>query len=99
MQNQSNKLFLFFSILTGWGKHSKVAGASTLRRAVEALLSRIGAPFQPERFNIGRFVSPGPVLSAWLLGPSTAYSLLLADERTALPNPSHLIPRLHALQL
>ncbi|XP_078168693.1 s uncoupled 1 [Carex rostrata] len=89
----------FLSILTGWGKHSKVAGASTLRRAVEALLSRIGAPFQPERFNIGRFVSPGPVLSAWLLGPSTAYSLLLADERATLPNPSHLIPRLHALQL
>ncbi|KAJ1696002.1 hypothetical protein LUZ63_012700 [Rhynchospora breviuscula] len=90
---------VFLSILTGWGKHSKVAGASTLRRAVEALLGRIGAPFRPERFNIGRFVSPGPALSAWLLGPRTAYSLLLADERAALSSPSHLIPRLNALQL
>uniref|UniRef100_M8CP85 Smr domain-containing protein n=1 Tax=Aegilops tauschii TaxID=37682 RepID=M8CP85_AEGTA len=43
----------FVSILTGWGKHSKIAGASTLRHVIEALLNSIGAPFQVERFNIG----------------------------------------------
>ncbi|RXH68395.1 hypothetical protein DVH24_030728 [Malus domestica] len=33
------------SILTGWGKHSKVVADSTLRRAIEALLTSTGAPF------------------------------------------------------
>ncbi|CAN6343324.1 unnamed protein product [Urochloa humidicola] len=47
----------FLSILTGWGKHSKVAGSSTLRHVIEALLLSIGAPFQIERFNIGSLLA------------------------------------------
>ncbi|KAK7859463.1 pentatricopeptide repeat-containing protein [Quercus suber] len=37
-------LLLSASILTGWGKHSKVVGDGTLRRAIEALLTGMGAP-------------------------------------------------------
>ncbi|KAL6622423.1 hypothetical protein ACP70R_032302 [Stipagrostis hirtigluma subsp. patula] len=89
----------FLSILTGWGKHSKIAGASTLRRVIEALLLSIGAPFQVERFNIGRFVSPSAVVAAWLRESGTINILLLHDDRVHLANPSNLVPRLQALQL
>uniref|UniRef100_J3NE62 Smr domain-containing protein n=2 Tax=Oryza brachyantha TaxID=4533 RepID=J3NE62_ORYBR len=93
----------FLSILTGWGKHSRIAGASTLRRVIEALLNSIGAPFQVERFNIGRFVSPSAVVAAWLRESGTVNILLLHDERVqqqaASPSPNHLVPRLQALQL
>ncbi|XP_072975284.1 uncharacterized protein [Typha angustifolia] len=90
----------FVSILTGWGKHSKVAGASTLRRVIEALLNSIGAPFQLERFNIGRFVSPGAMVAAWLKKSGTINILLLHDERVMQPSSSlELLPRLQALQL
>ncbi|GJN34786.1 hypothetical protein PR202_gb23482 [Eleusine coracana subsp. coracana] len=56
----------FLSILTGWGKHSKIAGSSTLRRVIEALLLSIGAPFQVERALTLEDLSH-PVLW-WLLG-------------------------------
>ncbi|EEE53432.1 hypothetical protein OsJ_36514 [Oryza sativa Japonica Group] len=89
----------FLSILTGWGKHSRIAGASTLRRVIEALLNSIGAPFQVERFNIGRFVSPSAVVAAWLRESGTFNILLLHDERVQQAAPSNLVPRLQALQL
>nr|CAB3466172.1 unnamed protein product [Digitaria exilis] len=89
----------FLSILTGWGKHSKIAGSSTLRRVIEALLLSIGAPFQVERFNIGRFVSPSAVVAAWLRESGTINILLLRNERVQHANPSNLVPRLQALQL
>ncbi|XP_052139033.1 pentatricopeptide repeat-containing protein GUN1, chloroplastic [Oryza glaberrima] len=89
----------FLSILTGWGKHSRIAGASTLRRVIEALLNSIGAPFQVERFNIGRFVSPSAVVAAWLRESGTVNILLLHDERVQQAAPSNLVPRLQALQL
>ena len=87
------------SILTGWGKHSKIAGSSTLRRVIEALLLSIGAPFQVERFNIGRFVSPSAVVAAWLRESGTINILLLRNERVQHANLSNLVPRLQALQL
>ncbi|KAJ0980586.1 hypothetical protein J5N97_008841 [Dioscorea zingiberensis] len=93
------KLPEFVSILTGWGKHSKVAGSSTLRRVIEALLNTIGAPFQLERFNMGRFVSPGAVVSAWLMESGTINILLLHDKRSQQAIPVNLLPRLHSLQL
>lgn len=89
----------FLSILTGWGKHSKIAGSSTLRRVIEALLLSIGAPFQAERFNVGRFVSPSALVSAWLRESGTINILLLRNERAQHANTSNLVPRLQALQL
>jgi hypothetical protein len=82
-----------YSILTGWGKHSKIAGSSTLRCVIEVLPVSIGAQFQVERFNIGRFVSPSAVVAAWL-----RVNILLQDERVQGANPSNLVPRLQALQ-
>ncbi|KAF9593489.1 hypothetical protein IFM89_023601 [Coptis chinensis] len=70
------------SILTGWGKHSKVAGDGTLRRVVQALLIRIGAPFHVAKSNIGRFISTGSVVAAWLRESGTLKVLILHDDRT-----------------
>ncbi|XP_065636754.1 pentatricopeptide repeat-containing protein GUN1, chloroplastic [Quercus suber] len=42
---EGRELPKLLSILTGWGKHSKVVGDGTLRRAIEALLTGMGAPF------------------------------------------------------
>ncbi|XP_027350588.1 pentatricopeptide repeat-containing protein At2g31400, chloroplastic isoform X2 [Abrus precatorius] len=68
------------SILTGWGKHSKVVGDGSLRKAVEALLNGMGAPFRIAECNLGRFISQGPVVAAWLRQPSTSYALDLHDH-------------------
>lgn len=70
-----------YSILTGWGKHSKVVGAAPLKRAIEALLKSIGAPFEVEKCNIGRFTSRGSVVAAWLRESGTLEVLVLRDER------------------
>ncbi|RWW49824.1 hypothetical protein BHE74_00043967 [Ensete ventricosum] len=94
-----SKLLVCRSILTGWGKHSKVAGASTLRRVIEVLLNSMGAPFHLEKFNVGRFVSAGATVAAWLRESSTVNILLLQDKRLQSANPLNLIPRLQALQL
>eukprot|EP00252_Welwitschia_mirabilis_P010918 TRINITY_DN2458_c0_g1_i1.p1 TRINITY_DN2458_c0_g1~~TRINITY_DN2458_c0_g1_i1.p1 ORF type:complete len:853 (+),score=132.61 TRINITY_DN2458_c0_g1_i1:553-3111(+) len=77
---EGRELPRLLSILTGWGKHSKVAGDSTLRRCIETLLSRIGAPFHLARFNEGRFTSTGPVVAAWLRESGTLELLILHDE-------------------
>ncbi|CAA3020789.1 pentatricopeptide repeat-containing At2g31400, chloroplastic, partial [Olea europaea subsp. europaea] len=47
------------SILTGWGKHNKVVGDGALKRAIEAQLTSIDAPFQIAKCNIGRFNQQG----------------------------------------
>ena len=73
---------LLCSVLTGWGKHSKVIGDSTLRRAIESLLINMGAPFEVAKCNIGRFTSPGPVVTAWLKESGTLEVLVLRDDRT-----------------
>ncbi|KAJ6334371.1 hypothetical protein OIU78_011294 [Salix suchowensis] len=69
------------SILTGWGKHSKVVGDSTLRRAIEALLTGMGAPFRLAKCNLGRFISTGSVVAAWLRESGTLKVLVLHDDR------------------
>ncbi|KAG9157189.1 hypothetical protein Leryth_004873 [Lithospermum erythrorhizon] len=69
------------SILTGWGKHSKVVGDGILKRAVEALLISIGSPFRLAKSNIGRFTSPGAAVTAWLRESGTLKVLSLQDER------------------
>ncbi|KAM0960799.1 hypothetical protein EV2_026505 [Malus domestica] len=70
------------SILTGWGKHSKVVADSTLRRAIEALLTGIGAPFHVAKCNLGRFISTSSVAAAWLKESGTLEVLVLHDDRT-----------------
>lgn len=87
------------SILTGWGKHSKVAGDGALRRAIEALLTRIGAPFDLARFNIGRFVSSGPAVAAWLREPGTLNVLILHDDRANSDSGFHAAPGLNVVPL
>lgn len=67
--------------MTGWGKHSKVVGDGALKRAVEALLTSIGAPFHIAKCNIGRFISTGSVVTAWLRESGTLKVLVLQDDR------------------
>lgn len=71
-----------YSILTGWGKHSKVVGDGALRRAIEALLTGMGAPFRVAKCNLGRFISTGAVAAAWLRESGTLKVLVLHDDRT-----------------
>ncbi|MQL78539.1 hypothetical protein Taro_010972 [Colocasia esculenta] len=87
------------SILTGWGKHSKVAGASTVRRAVGLLLASIGSPFHAERFNMGRFVSQGAKVSAWLRESGTLDMLTLRDGRCQPGSAYGLLYDLQAMTL
>ncbi|KAE8703574.1 Cyclophilin-like peptidyl-prolyl cis-trans isomerase family protein isoform 1 [Hibiscus syriacus] len=68
--------------LQGWGKHSKVVGDGALKRAVDALLAGKGAPFQLAKCNLGRFISTGPVVAAWLRESGTLKLLVLHDDRT-----------------
>ncbi|XP_068663583.1 pentatricopeptide repeat-containing protein GUN1, chloroplastic-like [Aristolochia californica] len=86
----------YLSILTGWGKHSKVTGDGTLRRAVEALLAGIGAPFHLEKFNVGRFRSEGAVVAAWLKESGTLKVLILHDDTT---HPESAFNPFHDLQI
>ncbi|GKU87042.1 hypothetical protein SLEP1_g1497 [Rubroshorea leprosula] len=79
---QGYQLPQLLSILTGWGKHSKVVGAGTLRRVIEALLRAIGAPFHLCKRNLGRFISQGPMVAAWLRESGTYDVLVLRDART-----------------
>lgn len=74
-------MFVSDSILTGWGKHSKVVGDGTLRRAIEALLTGMGAPFRVANSNIGRFISTGSVVAAWLKESGTLKVLVLQDDK------------------
>ncbi|KAM7277035.1 hypothetical protein ACFE04_018901 [Oxalis oulophora] len=70
------------SILTGWGKHSKVVGDSALRKSVGALLTGMGAPFRIAKCNLGRFISTGSVVDAWLRESGTLELLVLHDDRS-----------------
>lgn len=78
---EGRQLPRLLSILTGWGKHSKIAGNSTLKRVVEVLLVGIGAPFQVAKHNEGRFTSTGTLVGAWLRELGTLKLLALHDER------------------
>ncbi|KAI3760015.1 hypothetical protein L1987_50403 [Smallanthus sonchifolius] len=79
------------SILTGWGKHSKVVGDCALKRAIEALLGSMGSPFRVATSNIGRFISPGHMVAAWMRDSNTPKLLVLEDDR-AYPQTPNLQP-------
>lgn len=93
------RIYFLYSILTGWGKHSKVLGDGTLRRAIEALLAGMGAPFHVAKFNIGRFVSSGSVVAAWLRESGTLNVLVLHDDRENSDWGVRKLPKLEALPL
>lgn len=42
----------------------------------------MGAPFQVAKCNLGRFISTGPVVAAWLKESGTLKVLVLHDDRT-----------------
>ncbi|KAK3034628.1 hypothetical protein RJ639_033583 [Escallonia herrerae] len=97
---EGHELPKLLSILTGWGKHSKVVGDGALKRAIEALLITIGSPFRISKCNIGRFTSTGSVVAAWLRESGTLKVLVLQDDRTQTESPrfDH-IPKLQPLLL
>ncbi|MBA0863068.1 hypothetical protein Goshw_016323 [Gossypium schwendimanii] len=97
---EGHELPKLLSILTGWGKHSKVVGDGALKRAVEALLTGMGAPFQLAKCNLGRFISNGQVVAAWLRESGTLKLLVLHDDRTHLENTRFQeIPNLQTIPL
>ncbi|XP_010533956.1 PREDICTED: pentatricopeptide repeat-containing protein At2g31400, chloroplastic-like [Tarenaya hassleriana] len=79
---EGHELPKLLSILTGWGKHSKVVGDGTLKRTVEGLLNGMGAPFHVAKCNVGRFISSGSVVAGWLRETGTLKVLVLEDDRT-----------------
>lgn len=85
------------SILTGWGKHSKVVGDGTLKRVIEKLLGGLRAPFRLAERNIGKFESTGTLVASWLRKPGTLNVLILRDDRTH-PQTARL-PQLHTIPL
>ncbi|XP_057474827.1 LOW QUALITY PROTEIN: pentatricopeptide repeat-containing protein At1g18900-like [Actinidia eriantha] len=54
-------------IVTGWGRRSRVTGASLVREAVDNLLQSFCSPFYTENNNTGCFVGYGEPLSRWLV--------------------------------
>lgn len=54
-------------IVTGWGRRSRVTGASLVRQAVQELLHIFSFPFFTENGNSGCFVGRGEPLGRWLL--------------------------------
>ncbi|CAN0900753.1 Pentatricopeptide repeat-containing protein At1g18900 [Linum grandiflorum] len=56
-------------IVTGWGRRSKVTGASMVRQAVQEMLNMFSFPFFTLNGNTGCFVGCGEPLNKWLLHP------------------------------
>ncbi|KAJ4891395.1 hypothetical protein Rs2_31143 [Raphanus sativus] len=83
---EGHELPKVMSILTGWGKHSKVVGDGALRPAVDALLREMDAPFYLSKCNMGRFTSNGSVVSTWLRESATLKLLTLHDQLTVKAN-------------
>ncbi|KAJ7560973.1 hypothetical protein O6H91_03G008200 [Diphasiastrum complanatum] len=71
------------SILTGWGKHSRIAGSSTVKQAIATRLSELGAPFRVTRYNDGRFVSTKNALALWFQETRSLKLLILHDIRAS----------------
>ncbi|CAI7926169.1 unnamed protein product [Closterium sp. NIES-53] len=68
-------------VVTGWGKRSRVQGASLVKAAVEALLLRdLTAPFSLHRFHPGSYEAPGADLEQWLLTPGVEQLLAPRDQ-------------------
>ncbi|XP_058722133.1 pentatricopeptide repeat-containing protein GUN1, chloroplastic-like [Vicia villosa] len=76
---QGSELPKIVNILTGWGKHSKVMGDGTLKRAIEALLNGMGSPFRFAENNMGRLTSSGDLVATWLRQPGIINMLVLSD--------------------
>uniref|UniRef100_M4DP07 Smr domain-containing protein n=1 Tax=Brassica campestris TaxID=3711 RepID=M4DP07_BRACM len=83
---EGHELPKVMSILTGWGKHSKVVGDGALRPAVESLLRGMDAPFYLSKCNMGRFASSGSVVATWLRESATLKLLILHDHLTTKAN-------------
>ncbi|KAG5396678.1 hypothetical protein IGI04_018492 [Brassica rapa subsp. trilocularis] len=83
---EGHELPKVMSILTGWGKHSKVVGDGALRPAVEALFRGMDAPFHLSKCNMGRFTSSGSVVATWLRESATLKLLTLHDHLTTEAN-------------
>ncbi|CAM6082205.1 unnamed protein product [Calypogeia fissa] len=97
---EGHELPRYLSILTGWGKHSKVAGASAVKKAVKTRLLEIGAPFQVAKYNEGRLISAGRGVYAWLRDLRTLPLLLLHDLRVVpSPKPAEPVPGVQYLSL
>ncbi|XP_078429881.1 pentatricopeptide repeat-containing protein At1g74750-like [Wolffia australiana] len=54
-------------IITGWGRRSRVTGASLVRHSVRELLHLFQFPFYSVKGNSGCFVGCGEALVSWLL--------------------------------
>ncbi|CAI5508323.1 unnamed protein product [Closterium sp. Naga37s-1] len=68
-------------VVTGWGKRSRVQGASLVKAAVEALLLRdLTAPFSLHRFHPGSYEASGADLEQWLLSPGVDNLLAPKNE-------------------
>ncbi|GJP41408.1 hypothetical protein CLOM_g1090 [Closterium sp. NIES-68] len=68
-------------IVTGWGKRSRVQGASLVKAGVEAVLLReLRAPFSVHRFHPGSYEADGADLEAWLLTPGVDQVLAPRDS-------------------
>ncbi|GFZ13644.1 s uncoupled 1 [Actinidia rufa] len=97
---EGHELPKFLSILTGWRKHSKVVGDGALKRAIVKLLDGMGAPFRVAECNIGRFISTGALVAAWLRESGTLKVLILQDDRTQIESARLVhIPRLQTIPL
>eukprot|EP00271_Cylindrocystis_brebissonii_P016018 TRINITY_DN39150_c0_g1_i1.p1 TRINITY_DN39150_c0_g1~~TRINITY_DN39150_c0_g1_i1.p1 ORF type:complete len:776 (-),score=103.59 TRINITY_DN39150_c0_g1_i1:395-2557(-) len=76
-------------IITGWGRRSRVSGASKVKQHLEALLIQTGSPFVEDRGNVGRLVAEGEKARAWLRKPGVGSLLTLEDapqvEQSASP--------------
>ncbi|KAI3679087.1 hypothetical protein L6452_38395 [Arctium lappa] len=97
---EGHELPSLLSILTGWGKHSKVVGDCALKRAIEALLSGMGSPFRVATTNIGRFISPGAMVAAWMRESTSIPNLLILQDDRAYPETPRLNhPHLQPLSL
>lgn len=79
------------TVITGWGKRSRVEGDSPLKSAVTARLASMHSPFRILRENAGRFVAPVNQVCQWLSMERLASHLSLED--VAEPGPDHLLSR------
>ncbi|CAI8595935.1 unnamed protein product [Vicia faba] len=91
---QGSELPKIVNILTGWGKHSKVMGDGTLKRAIEALLNGMGSPFRFAENNMGRLTSSGDSVATWPRQPGVINMLVLYDvlNHSQPAGPSHGYP-------
>ncbi|KVH94500.1 Pentatricopeptide repeat-containing protein [Cynara cardunculus var. scolymus] len=96
---EGHELPSLLSILTGWGKHSKVVGDCALKRAIEALLSGMGSPFRVATSNIGRFISPGHMVAAWMRESTSIPNLLILQDDRVYPETPRLNHHLQPVSL